>query len=408
MSLNLAGSLLSGLVLFSSMQNTRSEAAKIPLHRRISSSNVTGSTNYDGGFWFTNITIGSSAPANLLVDTGSADLVLNPGLYKASSQSKNLNSTFAVTYGTTTGGGAGSTSQTIIANLYNDTTTFHSLTVPSQTIGTTGANHTTNSTYPGGGILGLGNPLFSGSGATPFFHNLCAQDLIPECRFGLALQTDATGSLTFGELDSDLVPGGDAALTKVPLVMEWFVYGDVVLDGEYVFRDALLEFDSGTTGIVGPISAISALFAASGVQSVLQTSPSGDTLVGYYPCSSPPAIGFSLPSQGNLSSISSTSKTFYIENSAPAASSSVDNCTSVFSGYDFETQGLWVLGERFFRDHDLGEGVLGVVGLEKGRGGDNGTATGVVSSGAGVGRYFKGLVGMSLLTAVVVGAGLVL
>jgi hypothetical protein len=139
----------------------------------------------------------------------------------------------------------------IIAELYNDTATFQSLTVPSQTIGLAGANHTSNSTYPGQGILGLGNPLFSGSGATPFFHNLCSQGLIPECRFGLALHTNATGSLTLGELDSDLVPRGDAALTKVPLVMEWFAYGDVVLGGEYVFRDALLEFDSGTTGIVG-------------------------------------------------------------------------------------------------------------------------------------------------------------
>ncbi|PQE21908.1 aspartic protease precursor protein [Rutstroemia sp. NJR-2017a BVV2] len=350
-------------------------------------------------------------PANLLLDTGSADLVLNPGLYKPSSHSINLNSTFAVTYGTTTGGGAGSTSQTIIANLYNDTTNFHSLTIPSQTIGTAGANHTSNSTYPGQGILGLGNPLFSGSGATPFFHNLCAQNLIPECRFGLALHTNNTGSLTLGGLDSDLVPGGDTALTKVPLVMEWFAYGDVVLDGEYVFRDALLEFDSGTTGIVGPISAISALFNASGMQSVLQTSPAGDTLLGYHPCSSPPAIGFGLPSQGNLSSmsssnISSTSKTFYLENSAQAASKSGDNCTSVFSGYDFETPGLWVLGERFFRgkyvDHDLGEGVLGVVDLEGDGNNGTGTATGAVSSSAGVLGRPMGSAGVGLLMS---GAG---
>ncbi|KAM3074119.1 hypothetical protein ACMFMG_003059 [Clarireedia jacksonii] len=388
-SLDLVGSLLNGLVLLSSVRNLGFEAVKIPLHRRASPSNITGLTNYEGGFWFTNITVGFSTPANLLVDTGSADLVLNPGLYKPSIQSVNLNSTFEVTYGTTTGGGAGSTSETIIGALYNDTATFQSLTVTSQTIGIAGANNTANSTYPGQGIIGLGNPAFSGSGATPFFHNLCEQGSIEECRFGLALHTNDTGSLTLGGLDFNLVPGGNAALTKVPLVLEWFAYGDIVLDGKYVFKDAPLEFDSGTTGIVGPISTISALFNQTGIQSVLQTSSTGNTLIGYYPCSSPPAIGFSLPSQSNLSSISSSNMTtswstkssiFYVENSAQAASKSGDNCTSIFSGYDFDTPGLWVLGEGFFRgkyvDHNLGEGTLGVVGLEGEDGsGNNGTAT---------------------------------
>jgi hypothetical protein len=47
-SLNLAGSLLNGLLLLSSVQNLGSEAVTMPLHRRASSSNVTGPTNYEG------------------------------------------------------------------------------------------------------------------------------------------------------------------------------------------------------------------------------------------------------------------------------------------------------------------------------------------------------------------------
>lgn len=49
----------------------------------------------------------------LLVDTGSADLVLNPGRYKRGAGSVDLQKNFEITYGTTTGNAAGSSSQTV-------------------------------------------------------------------------------------------------------------------------------------------------------------------------------------------------------------------------------------------------------------------------------------------------------
>jgi len=49
----------------------------------------------------------------LLVDTGSADLVLNPGKYKRGTGSVDLRKNFEITYGTTSGNAAGSSSQTV-------------------------------------------------------------------------------------------------------------------------------------------------------------------------------------------------------------------------------------------------------------------------------------------------------
>lgn len=223
------------------------------------------------GFWFTNISVGSSDPLELLVDTGSADLVLNPGRYKRSSSALNLNNTFEVTYGTTTGNGAGSSSQTvsfqhrnrfihekltdfqITGAIYNDTVSISSLKLSSQTIGSIVSNSSNSSnvqTYPHDGIIGFGSEGFSGTNSTPFFHNLCEQNLVSECRFGLQLDSNGTGSLTLGGV-ADGIPGGEKNLTKVPIIEEWFIAGDLAVNGKIVQSDLVIEMDSGSSGIVG-------------------------------------------------------------------------------------------------------------------------------------------------------------
>lgn len=68
------------------------------------------------GFWFADVTVGDSDTAlELLLDTGSADLVLNPCLYTGGPNAVNLQNTFDITYGTT-GNSAGSSSQTVMVN----------------------------------------------------------------------------------------------------------------------------------------------------------------------------------------------------------------------------------------------------------------------------------------------------
>lgn len=161
------------------------------------------------------------------------------------------------------------------------------------------SNITTTFAYPHDGIVGLGDPSLSGGDSTPYFHNLCNQNLVSECRFGLPLSTNNTCSLILGSVDTKLV--SESSLTKAPIIQGWASHGNIAVNGKKVGKDALLEFDSGSSGIVGPISAVEALFNLSNIQSVLIPTAAGNTLVGYYLCSFPPIIGLSLPSQSNLS-----------------------------------------------------------------------------------------------------------
>jgi len=73
---------------------------------------------------------------------------------------------------------------------------------------------------------------------------------VEECRFGLALESGGTGTLTLGGV-SDTVPGGAQNLTKVPILEEWFVMGDLVIDKKILQSDLIIEFDSGSSGITG-------------------------------------------------------------------------------------------------------------------------------------------------------------
>jgi hypothetical protein len=59
------------------------------------------------GFWFGQFKIGEGTNYTMLVDTGSGDLILNPGVYVPGSSSKSLNTTFANHYGTTNADGSG-------------------------------------------------------------------------------------------------------------------------------------------------------------------------------------------------------------------------------------------------------------------------------------------------------------
>jgi len=59
------------------------------------------------GFWFGEFTVGGSFNLSMMIDTGSADVIVNPGLYTPGAASKNLNQTFVGTYGTTSSNGTG-------------------------------------------------------------------------------------------------------------------------------------------------------------------------------------------------------------------------------------------------------------------------------------------------------------
>ena len=96
--------------------------------------------------------------------------------------------------------------------------------------------------------------MFSADNSTPFFNNLCEEQIISSCRFGLALNTNGTGSLTLGQVNDDLFEGN---LTTTPIVEEWFTFGDIVNNGDVLATNATIELDSGTPNIVGYVPILS-------------------------------------------------------------------------------------------------------------------------------------------------------
>lgn len=135
----------------------------------------------------------------------------------------------------------------IVGDLYSDEVTLGGLTA-TQIVGS--ANGT--SPLEKSGIAGFSGQLFNqfpaSSNSTPFFQSLCNQKKVIECRFGLALSDDGTGTQILGELDTSLYTGD---LTVAPIIEHWVLPGDLVVGGEVQGRDLIIELDSGTATIVG-------------------------------------------------------------------------------------------------------------------------------------------------------------
>jgi pepsin A len=105
-----------------------------------------------------------------------------------------------------------------------------------------------------------------------------------------------------------------------------------------------------------PAADVLSIFNTTFIQPVVHNTTDGVTVTGYFPCDKPPTVGFSIPSQGNMStaanansaSISHKSSIFDI---APeqwiAANNGNNNCTAVLSGATVPSYPtLWVVGQR--------------------------------------------------------------
>jgi hypothetical protein len=116
-----------------------------------------------------------------------------------------------------------------------------------QPVGTTNGS----AQIPHDGIVGFSGKTFVGfptPNASSFFETLCNDKVVSSCRFGLALNSDGTGSHFLGEIDSTVY---DGELTLVPTLDEWVVSGDVSINGKVYASDATVLMDSGTPGITG-------------------------------------------------------------------------------------------------------------------------------------------------------------
>jgi pepsin A len=59
-------------------------------------------------FWFANFDIGNSQNVSILIDTGSPDLLLNPGFYEPTNNSVSTGRNFTISFLTTNPDGSGS------------------------------------------------------------------------------------------------------------------------------------------------------------------------------------------------------------------------------------------------------------------------------------------------------------
>lgn len=207
-------------------------------------------TQQPQGFWYGNFTVGLSPHLSLLIDTGSSDVAVNPGLYKASSTGENLHQTGKLQYETTQENGCGTAD--VAYGQYSDSMSFAGLSTAAQTfanvVSTTPPNNSTITKFPHQGIVGFAGEDDSELGATPFFTNLCESGAVPACRFGLAFGTNGTGEQVLGAVDSSLF---DGSLSVAPTLSQWEINGDIAVGGKVFASNVQIVMDSGTANIVG-------------------------------------------------------------------------------------------------------------------------------------------------------------
>lgn len=239
--------------------------------------------------------------------------------------------------------------QQATGKVYRDVITQHgaNLTVSHQYLGAI-SSPKSPPTFPHDGLIGYAGIDSSALGQTPFFQSLCDQGTLSSCRFGLALQSDETGTLYYGSVATERFSGD---LTSVSASDEWIVTGQVTLNGVAVRGSVSIITDSGTTVIFGPTSQVKSLFQQAGIQAV-QTS---NGITGYYACNAPPTIGFAF--DGN---------NFNILPEALAFSQNGNNCTASIHGTNaFGSQ--WLVGQAFFQgkyiDHNVDDGTMGFANL---------------------------------------------
>jgi hypothetical protein len=129
--------------------------------------------------------------------------------------------------------------------LFVDEMSFQGLAAK-QTVGSASGD----SPLPHQGIVGFSGQFAAQfpTNSTSFFQSLCNQQVVTECRFGLVLTSNGTGTQILGELDSSLYNGN---LVVTPVLEEWVVSGDLAINGTIFARDLVVELDSGTATIVG-------------------------------------------------------------------------------------------------------------------------------------------------------------
>ncbi|KPI36780.1 uncharacterized protein AB675_11742 [Cyphellophora attinorum] len=316
-------------------------------------------------YWYANFTVGNSSNLELLIDTGSSDLLLNNGVYVPSKYETafNGNTTFSISYEGVDRQGFGF--ETINGTVQNDLVSAGGLTVTNQTIG----NSTSfeyfdvpplSSANPGDGIVGFcfqGDSVFEPP-ALPWFFNLCSQKLISACRFGLAFGTRGVGQLVVGKYAKKLIDGPVVSIPNIGGNSSYAVYGDVTLNDTIVLENQTIIMDVGTDNIQAPIEQATEVFKLLNYQTqTLTEAPTpfdpGLTITvlnGFFNCNNPPSLGSkSQLKKGEKATVFEVSKDVW-----GVFNNTATNCTSILGGTNGITVGnvsAWLLGQSFFAGH---------------------------------------------------------
>jgi hypothetical protein len=90
--------------------------------------------------------------------------------------------------------------------------------------------------------------FLTSANASTFMESLCAQNVLEECRFALALTNSGTGEQVIGTVDTSMFEG---SMTVAPIITGWALKGDLTIDGVIFEKEILVELDSGTATVVG-------------------------------------------------------------------------------------------------------------------------------------------------------------
>lgn len=218
------------------------------------------------------------------LDTGSNVLVLQPGVYKPTAESKDLGKNVEIHYG------PGDVDEAVKAKLYTDTVTFAGLTAHDVKIASiTGAK---TPYFPGGadGLMGMGHP-FANDDVDPANGNNFFDQLAKQGKWAGTYTFDIEpqgGSLSFGD------PPSQTTWAKSVSTDQFTVKGSLSSGGGKGTPIELVGLiDSGTSAIIVSLSAAKRLAAQIGGT----TTDEGDIIAD---CSVDPQIefqfeGFSIP-----------------------------------------------------------------------------------------------------------------
>lgn len=320
--------------------------------------------NYQDAQYYGTITIGTPAQSfKVIFDTGSSNLwipsskcpitdiacQLHAKYNSAKSSTYQANGTdFSIQYG----------SGKLSGFLSTDTVVMAGLTVKQQTFAeATAEPGLTFVAAKFDGILGLAYPTISVDQVVPVWYNAVAQGLVSEQVFAFWLNRDPNaadgGEIDFGGINTARYTG---SITYTPVTRQgyWqFALGGVTFQGkDYCGTTCQAIADSGTSLLVGPKDAVSAIATAAGGKANI----AGEYIIDCSAVSSLPTLSFTIAGQ-----VFTLNGADYV---LTVTSGSTSECLLGLMGMDLSPEGIqWILGDvfigKFYTIFDSGNNRVG-------------------------------------------------